>query len=241
MPALTRVLRPSAIGGLLSLLFGITIIVSGVAAQDAGGLVAVPGCGAISQAGTTVPTCPLGTVTVTKVVVGDAPVPETGFTVEISSTNCLILSDTPVLTVFPGEPTVSFQLFQFSGTPGSGSTVPCSYALTETPVAGFTASYAPAGAFQLPQTSGTSNVDVTITNTSQVASTSPSTTSPAPTTEPATSTAPATATVAPSTSAPALANTGRSNTTPQLILGAGLCLLGLVLIIGTARRGASHS
>ena len=64
-----RILRPTAIGGLLSLLFGITLIVSGISARDAGGLVPTPepGCGTIINVGS-VQACPTGTITVTKVV-----------------------------------------------------------------------------------------------------------------------------------------------------------------------------
>lgn len=237
-----RYVRPSAIGGLLSLLFGITLIVGGLSARDAaagGGQQPQDYCGGMnSVVGVSVPsTCPVGTLTITKVTIGDAAVPPEGFTVTIASENC-IFPDTEdeqiTLQIAPGA-SESTELYQYGGLLNSNETVPCQYTISEDAAPGWTAAYAPAAVVELPQQNFVvTNVDVTITNTAPTPTPTPTPSITDPTTSaPVSSVAPA-----PSTSAPALAATGTSSTTPKIVLGAGLCVLGVVLIAGTRPKRA---
>lgn len=235
MLAVSRILRPTAIGGLLSLLFGITLIVSGVAARDAGGLVPIPepGCGTIITVGLN-PVCLTGTITVTKVVTGDATVPPEGFAVTLTSANCRLpdAESANPRSVHPGQAVSWTGLFQFAGPPDSNVKLICAYQLSEAAVPGFTATFAPSGDLQFPL-DGDPSVVVTLTNASATSSApSPTTSEPAATVTVESSVA----TAAPTATAPALAATGRSSTVPQVALGAGLSLLGLVLITGTRKR-----
>jgi hypothetical protein len=244
MFALTRILRPTALGGLLSLLFGITLIIGGLSARDAAGGDQLPTnyCGEtiFSAVGVALPTsCPVGTITITKVKVGDGTVPDGGFTVVITSDNCQLpgKTDSIAVLVSPGDTTKVTDLYQYAGLLNSQERNPCVYSVMENAAPGWTATYAPAGPVQLPQNDqAITNVTVVVTNTGTTPTPTPTPTTSIPTTSaPASSVAPA-----PSTSAPALASTGRSSTTPQLILGGALCLLGLGLVIGT-RPKASHA
>lgn len=241
MFALTRILRPTALGGLLSLLFGITLIIGGLSARDAAGGSPAPTnyCGAIaSAAGVAMPTsCPVGTITITKVKVGDGVVPDGGFTVVITSDNCQLPGKTDSISVLvsPGDTTKVTDLYQYAGLLNSQERNPCVYSVMESAAPGWTATYSPVGAVQLPQNDQTiTNVTVVVTNTGTTPTPTPTITTTPPTSAPASSVVPA-----PSTSAPALASTGSSSTIPQIILGGALCLVGLGLIIGT-RPKASH-
>lgn len=240
MLAVSRILRPTAIGGLLSLLFGITLIVGGLSSRDngVGAQQAIDYCGSPVVLGVTAATCPLGTITITKETVGDAPLPPDGFTVTITSENCVLFEtddDEITFTVEPGESESSGELYQYAGAAGSDDTEPCLYTVTETAAPGWTASYSPAGAFALPQANSLTNVVVTITNTGTIAPT------PSPSTDVPTTSVPESSVVpAPTTSAPALAATGSANTTPQIAIGGGLCILGIALIAGT-RPKRSHA
>lgn len=245
MHALSRVLRPTAIGGVLSLLFGITLIFGSLSTRDAAGgsQQGQNYCGTpFSAAGVAPPTeCPVGTITISKVAVGEGTVPDGGFTVVIDSDNCKLPGKAESISVLvsPGASKTVSDLYQYSGLLNSNERITCLYSVTEDAAPGWTTTYSPIGAVSLPQNDQSiTNVGVTVTNTAIVTTPTPT---PTPSTSNPTTSAPASSVApSPSTSAPALASTGSSNTTPQLLLGGGLCLLGLVLIAGT-RPKASHA
>jgi hypothetical protein len=130
-------------------------------------------------------------------------------------------------------------LFEYAGAFTAIDKTVCLYTLTEVPIAGWTPSYSPVGPnYSLPQTTGTSNTAVTITNTGVIATATPTPSetvfaTPTPTVDAATPT--------PSPTAPSLAATGASTVTPQIVVGVLLCLLGAFLLLGNRRRPHRHS
>jgi hypothetical protein len=244
----------SRLGGVLTFALGLVLMISGlVGGNGATAGEIIPQCGGGAEAGAIVPTtCTVGTLVITKELVGTGPVPAGGWVVTITSTNCVlpVLSDDTVTLPAAGGSASSDPLYQFSGPPRVNAT-PCEYTLAETAVAGWTPSFSPDGPYVLPQTAtDPSELSVALTNTAVVTTTTPvpppSTTPPlttAPvTTTPATTVAvsdPGTTTPAPSPSAsPALAATGARRVGPQVLIGALLCLIGLGLVLTSRRRGA---
>jgi hypothetical protein len=223
-------------GALMCLLLGSVLIVGGsLGTSDAGGGVTVLSCGTQLTVGNVAPppTCPLGQIAITETSSGDQT-PPANWTVTITSSNCRFpTGGTSVAVTVPNGGTKnSPDLYQ--NTSGTGSTA-CSYALSETAVSGFTATFTPAGPYTLPQAPvGASMRDVTVKNVSAVAP------------KPTPSTATATATVKPTASAtqrpavqvaptPAsggtLPRTGTQHAALEISLGGGLVLLGLLLLL----------
>jgi len=219
------------LGAILCLLLGSILIAGGLggtADSTAGGT--VPRCD-VQVNGLVVP-CPLGTISITKVVSGTGTAPAGGWVVTVTSSNCAlpVTSHNTVTLPAAGGTVATEPLFLFTD---STHTTACAYSLTETAVAGFTPSFLPAGPYTIPLAA--SVLSVTLTNTADVTSSTP------PVSTPPVST-PATSTPAPTvTASAALATTGTSHVRPTLFVGIALCLLGVVLLFGGRRpRGARH-
>lgn len=120
-----------------------------------------------------------GSITVTKVVTGDGPIP-TSWDVTLTSTtpNCApgldtVNSSTTIYNLTHSTIPGTGGTIVFSGLPnGYNYNAPCVYELVETPVDGWTPTFSPAG----PYTPGTGNINVTLTNSSPVSTTTSTTT-----------------------------------------------------------------
>jgi LPXTG-motif cell wall-anchored protein len=193
--------------------------------------------------------CPVGTLEVDKIVVGDGTRPSGGWDVTISSENCLdSLSLRGDLT---GTIDASGGSHSFSGLnvyTYSGSTVFCTYSLQETPVEGWTPTFDVDGPYVLTQNKITK---VGLTNTSPTTTTVESTTTTVKattTTLQATTTtaAPATTTSAAAVAPAAPANTplpatGSRNVAPTAYAGAVLILLGGLILLNRRRTRTTTS
>ena len=217
------------LGAILCLLLGSILIAGGLggtADSTAGGT--VPRCD-VQVNGLVFP-CPLGTISITKVVSGTGTAPAGGWVVTVTSSNCAlpVTSHNTVTLPAAGGTVATEPLFLFTD---STHTTACAYSLTETAVAGFTPSFLPAGPYTIPLAA--SVLSVTLTNTADVTSSTP------PVSTPPVST-PATSTPAPTvTASAALATTGTSHVRPTFFVGIALCLLGVVLLFSGRRpRGA---
>ena len=222
------------LGAILCLLLGSILIAGGLggtADSTAGGT--VPRCD-VQVNGLVFP-CPLGTISITKVVSGTGTAPAGGWVVTVTSSNCALpVTSSNTVTLPAAGGTVATQpLFLFTD---STHTTACAYSLTETAVAGFTPSFLPAGPYTIPLAA--SVLSVTLTNTADVTSSTPPV-STSPVSTPPVST-PATSTPAPTvTASAALATTGTSHVRPTFFVGIALCLLGVVLLFSGRRpRGA---
>ena len=217
------------LGAILCLLLGSILIAGGLggtADSTAGGT--VPRCD-VQVNGLVFP-CPLGTISITKVVSGTGTAPAGGWVVTVTSSNCALpVTSSNTVTLPAAGGTVATQpLFLFTD---STHTTACAYSLTETAVAGFTPSFLPAGPYTIPLAA--SVLSVTLTNTADVTSSTPPVSTP-PVSTPATSTPAPTA-----TASAALATTGTSHVRPTFFVGIALCLLGVVLLFSGRRpRGA---
>jgi len=228
------------LGAILCLLLGSILIAGGLggtADSTAGGT--VPRCD-VPVNGIVVVACPLGTISITKVVSGTGTVPAGGWVVTVTSSNCAlpVTSSNTVTLPAAGGTVATDPLFLFTD---STRTTACAYSLTETAVAGFTPSFLPAGPYTIPfNPLAPSVLSVTLTNTADVTSSTPPVSTP-PVSTPAVST-PATSTPAPTvTASAALATTGTSHVRPTFFVGIALCLLGVVLLFSGRRpRGARH-
>jgi len=224
------------LGAILCLLLGSILIAGGLggtADSTAGGT--VPRCD-VQVNGLVFP-CPLGTISITKVVSGSGTVPAGGWVVTVTSSNCAlpVTSSNTVTLPAVGRSVATQPLFLFTD---STHTTACAYSLTETAVAGFTPSFLPAGPYTIPFIPEASVISVTLTNTADVTSSTPPV-STSPVSTPPVST-PATSTPAPTaTASAALATTGTSHVRPTFFVGIALCLLGVVLLFSGRRpRGA---
>ena len=219
------------LGAILCLLLGSILIagsLGGTADSTAGTGTPPTQCG--GQLNGIVVPCPLGTISITKVVSGTGTVPAGGWVVTVTSSNCVLFPGSSATVTLPaaGGTVATDPLFLFTQSDGKTA---CAYSLTEAAVAGFTPSFLPAGPYTIPfNPLAPSVLSVTLTNTGRT----PSSTPPVST--------PATSTPAPTvTASAALATTGTSHVRPTLFVGIALCLLGVVLLFGGRRpRGARH-
>lgn len=245
-------------GALLCLALGGVLITSGLSTGSAGTVGVQPPPTCEGTGGLVSFPCPTGTIAITEKTVqatsgfahaavphlAAAPTPPAGgWKVDITSTNCADPSGGPLamtVTVPDGGTGTSGPLFVFSNP--SHATY-CSYALVEHAVAGFTATFDPASPVTIPFGKGQTNSGrkVKLTNTFAA----PPTATPSPSTSGASSSA-VTVTddgLRPSvTPTGALANTGpREQVNTSLLIGIGLCLLGLILLFeGRVRRIGNH-
>jgi hypothetical protein len=221
------------LGAILCLVLGAVLIGTGLNSTSAGTVGGtVPDCGTL--VGVTV-ACPTATITFTETTTGaGAPAP-VSWTVHVTSTCHDPATGLPVnqtVTVPNDGHASTTDLYLYVN---STHTTACVYNYVESPIpAHFTATFAPLPPQGLVASEG---LDVTLTN----AYTAPHTTSAAPSTTTVTVAPSSSAAVQP-TSTDALANTGpRSQVRASVWIGAGLCALGLVLLVaGRRRRPASH-
>ncbi|HEX3335487.1 MAG TPA: hypothetical protein VHS54_03435 [Jatrophihabitans sp.] len=225
------------LGALLCLALGAVLITTGLAPGGAAiGSVAVA-CQV--PVGITTP-CPTGTITVNETTVPTSATPPAGgWIVHVTSSNCLDPTANPVdvtLTIADGGSATTSALFVYTD---FNHGTKCSYILTEEPADVFSPEFNPASPVTLPfnQNQQTGNdIAVQLTNTFVP----PTSTTPTPTPTPTPTTTVVTDPVVltpTSSSAPVIAVTGPHEQVRATIwIGVGLCLLGLVLLLGGRGR-----
>ena len=248
------------IGAWLIIAFGCLLTVGNLGAGGADvGIATVP-CGGAVIVGATLPTCPVGSISVTKTVVGPGSAPAGGWMVTIGSTNCavpgLVNRNDLVLTIPPAGGLGTVTGLYVSTDSGGGT--PCQYTVTETAVAGWTPSFVPAGATYTVAAGQTTAIALTNTavpaTTTTVAATTTTvaaattttdaaTTTVLPTTIATIATAASTAAAPPTTptmpTAIALPATGSPSTRPTTYIGLALIALGTLILLNRRRHGHS--
>jgi hypothetical protein len=237
-------------GGVLCLVLGTVLLVTGLRSGASGdvGIVPSPCSGGVVGVAAT---CPTGTISITETtqVTGTpVPTPPANWTVHVTSTCDDPLTGNPVaqdVTVPNNGTGGSTALFVFDTTAHNSS---CSYALTETGApAGYTPTFTPTSPLTIPwdQSNSGSTRSVALVNALVVATPTPSPTltptRTATATATPTATATATATAEPTSDAPssaaAVANTGpHEQVRATAWIGGALCVLGLVLLLAGRRR-----
>ena len=237
------------LGGLLSLTLGIVLIAGGALSGGGSGVVGLPPtpCQVVTSGAAPDP-CPTGTITLTENT-ANAPrarsAAEPGdWHVTITAANgCTspgggAVDDT--VTVPRGSSATSEDVYVYTDI---SDRTKCTYTLTPSTVAGYTATFSPSSPVSLGDPTFGTQDDLAVTLTETPAAATSSSTAPssaAPTrssshqrTHSAAASASASASAAAESSAgaDALADTGpRSSVTFSLILGIALCLLGLALL-----------
>lgn len=249
-------------GAILCLLLGSVLIWSGLSATTSASvgttayLCQTPPVAAL----VTQTPCPTGTINFAEVSdLSGAPgtTPPSTWTVRVTSPNCVSPSGTAVnevVVVNNNGNNSTGNLFVYGD---SQHSVVCQYVYAEDAVAGYTTNYDPTSPQTIPDAGGASNsrLNVTVTNTADAVATesiSPSptatptktaTSSKPPTHSASSSKAPTAVTSAASSSTPpALATTGpRSSVGTSVLIGIGLCALGLVMLLAGRRpKPARH-
>jgi hypothetical protein len=237
-----------SLGGLLCLLLGTVLLVTGLRSGATGdvGDVSTP-CNGGDVGGVSL--CPTGTISFTEstnVTGTPVPTPPANWTVHVTSscndplTGSAVAQDVMVPNDGTGSTTA---LFVFDSTSHGTH---CSYAFSETGApAGYTATFTPASPVTIPwnESNSGSELKVDLVNALTVASRTPTPT-PTPTTSaaPSSESAQPTSTAAPSSAAP-VANTGpHEQVRATAWIGGALCVLGLVLLVAGRRqpRGSRH-
>ena len=223
------------IGGLLAIALGAVLIGTGIQSGSAGVIGGPPpDCGA-AIVGSIANTCPTGTITVDEITTptpgqpGDPTVPVGGWSMTLTSSNCLTAEGSvPVdipFTVHEGSSRTIMALFIYTN---SLASTQCDYTLTESAVTGFSTSYSLASPFHISFDGTRTGSSVTVDVTNSFVRTPP-TTSAAPSTPAST---PAT-----SASSPTLADTGpHTRLGVSLYIGVALVLLGIGMVFGGSRR-----
>lgn len=234
-------------GGLLCLVLGSVLLVTGLRSGASGDVGNVSPC--VGGAPGITVACPVGTITFseqTHVTGTPVPTPPASWTVHVTSKCDDPLTGNPVaqdVTVPNGGSQSTTALFVFSD---NTRTTNCSYAFSETGApAGYTATFTPVSPATIPwnENNSGSNLPVALVNALTVTSrtTTPTATATASrtSTRTATATAQPTSSAAPSSQAP-VANTGpHEQVRATAWIGGALCLLGLVLLLAARRpRGA---
>jgi hypothetical protein len=233
------------------IILGVVLITTGLPRNGAVVGEAPPTCGEVNNVVGAVASCPEGTINITKVDVppNGPPTPQATWSVDISTTNCVLpQGGTSETVTVPDKGTgSSTPLFIYTDVTSRSQ---CVYTLAEEPVAGWSPSFDPPSPVTIPfdNTSSDSHEDVTLTNTSTVTPTptpTHSTVSPSPTptvthhsASPSSKPTHSAGALPTSSTAPAtLPRTGPSAPVgASVYAGVALCLLGLFLAAVPGRR-----
>lgn len=229
-------------GAIVLMLLGLVLMTSGLT-TDGGAAGAVVPCGTPLPAGFS-PLCPIGTITIKKVVSGTGTEPAGGWSVTLTSSNCAIYGQKTFTVPSNG----SVQTDPLLSTTDTAKSTKCRYTLTETAYRGYTTTYSPAQTVTLGISTtnpSSNNRTVTITNagatptsSAPTSSSASSSTSAAPPTT-AHSSTPLATTSANGAGEP-LANTGTNGVRPSVLIGALSVLAGLALAFAGRRPRGQH-